>query len=140
MLQHSFITILLISCFLYACYQTSKNQENILAPYIFKEEVSNSKQQTIQFAPNTRIINDIFNSNNDLNFISSLNMGESDDSILLIIEPSNQKIKQIKKGSDSKRIISNINDNANPIILDFFSIKNQQYGNIINPQLNINIQ
>ena len=66
------------------------------------------------------IINDIFYSNNNLNFISSLNMGESDDSILLIIEPSNQDIQQIKKGSDSNRIISKINDNANPIILEYY--------------------
>ena len=82
--------------------------------------ISTSKQQTIQFAPNTKIINDIFYSNNNLNFISSLNMGESDDSILLIIEPSNQDIQQIKKGSDSNRIISKINDNANPIILEYY--------------------
>lgn len=47
-------------------------------------------------------------------------MGESDDSILLIIEPSNQDIQQIKKGSDSNRIISKINDNANPIILEYY--------------------
>lgn len=82
--------------------------------------ISTSKQQTIQFAPNTRIVNDIFSSNNNLDFISSLNMGESDDSILLIIEPSKQDIQQIKKGSDSNRIISKINENANPIILEYF--------------------
>ena len=32
--------------------------------------LSNSKQQTIHFAPNTRIINDIFSSENNLNFLS----------------------------------------------------------------------
>ena len=82
--------------------------------------LSNSKQQTIQFAPNTRIINDIFSSDNNLNFISSLNMGESDDSILLILEPSVQDIRQIKRGSDSQRIISKINENDNPVILEYY--------------------
>ena len=79
-----------------------------------------SKQQTIQFAPNTRIINDIFSSDNNLNFISSLNMGESDDSILLILEPSAQDIRQIKRGSDSERIISKINEHDNPVILEYY--------------------
>lgn len=82
--------------------------------------VSGSKQQTIQFAPNTRIVNDIFSSTNDLNFISSLNMGESDNSLLLLIEPSNQDIRQIKKGSDSNRVIARINANDNPVILEYF--------------------
>ncbi len=82
--------------------------------------LSGSKQQTIQFAPNTRIINDIFSSDNNLNFISSLNMGESDDSILLILEPSVQDIRQIKRGSDSQRIISKINENDNPVILEYY--------------------
>ena len=82
--------------------------------------LSNSKQQTIQFAPNTRIINDIFSSDNNLNFISSLNMGESDDSILLILEPSVQDIRQIKRESDSQRIISKINENDNPVILEYY--------------------
>ena len=82
--------------------------------------LSGSKQQTIQFAPNTRIINDIFSSDNNLNFISSLNMGESDDSILLILEPSAQDIRQIKRGSDSERIISKINEHDNPVILEYY--------------------
>lgn len=82
--------------------------------------LSNSKQQTIQFAPNTKIINDIFSSDNNLNFISSLNIGESDDSILFILEPSAQDIRQIKRGSDSQRIISKINENDNPIILEYY--------------------
>ena len=82
--------------------------------------LSGSKQQTIQFAPNTRIINDIFSSDNNLNFISSLNMGESDDSILLILEPSAQDIRQIKRGNDSERIISKINEHDNPVILEYY--------------------
>ena len=65
-------------------------------------------------------INDIFSSDNNLNFISSLNMGESDDSILLILEPSVQDIRQIKRESDSQRIISKINENDNPVILEYY--------------------
>lgn len=83
--------------------------------------LSGSKQQTIQFAPNTRIINDIFSSDNNLNFISSLNMGESDDSILLILEPLRPRYsEQIKRGSDSERIISKINEHDNPVILEYY--------------------
>ena len=47
-------------------------------------------------------------------------MGESDDSILLILEPSVQDIRQIKRGSDSQRIISKINENDNPVILEYY--------------------
>ena len=47
-------------------------------------------------------------------------MGESDDSILLILEPSAQDIRQIKRGSDSERIISKINEHDNPVILEYY--------------------
>ena len=47
-------------------------------------------------------------------------MGESDNSLLLLIEPSNQDIRQIKKGSDSNRVIARINANDNPVILEYF--------------------
>lgn len=82
--------------------------------------ISQSKQQTIQFSPNSKIYNDIFSSKNDLNFISSINMGDSDDSILIILEPSNHEIRELSRGSNSKRIISKINENANPVILEYY--------------------
>lgn len=82
--------------------------------------LSPTGQQTVQFSPAGNIDNDIFSPGKNLDFISTLNMGDSDNSILLLLQPSTQEILRLNTGGETPSTIAKINDDANPVIIEYY--------------------